>query len=93
MREVVNRWGLHAVCLLCGWKGRHRPEKMGRLHLRRCDTCGERSLASEAWVKRYPERAAERTAGLIEASRQGTLALEVEEILPDLRSPSAEVFD
>jgi len=54
MRREVNRWGLHVVCLVCVWRGRHRPERDGRLRWRRCPGCERReSLRSAHWARSH----------------------------------------
>lgn len=87
MRERVNRWGIRVECLLCDWTGRHRPESDGRLRERFCEPCGVRSLRSTAWVKTHAERVFYVRSELVERSRQGSLDLSVESLLPALGMP------
>ena len=85
MRETVNRWGLQVFCLLCDWRGRHRPEKDGRLAGRACPSCFTRTLRSSAWAKRYPERKEAALRELIE-QRDFTLSQEAESVVRKLGS-------
>jgi len=66
LRKAVNRWGLHVVCLLCRWRGRHRPEQDGRLRFRSCPRCNvERSLRLLHWAKTHEVRANEQRRELL----------------------------
>lgn len=67
-RRQVELYGLNVECLVqgvegpddpasCGWRGKHRPEREGRLRFKRCPRCGLRSVRASAWVGRYPSRA------------------------------------
>lgn len=62
IRHAVNEYGLKVECLLCGARGRHRPEEDGRLRYRPCPGCGVKSLRLRAWVKRYPAKAYKRVS-------------------------------
>lgn len=90
-RAKVARWGLKVECLICDWRGRHRPEKQGRLALRRCAICENRSLRMSRWVKRNPGEVEKARRWLIQ---QGELARQlplVENLGESLRSPLAPV--
>ncbi len=66
MRRAVARWGLHVVCLVCVWRGRHRPERDGRLRFRTCPKCHKpRSLRMSDWAKLHKERANEQRRELM----------------------------
>lgn len=60
IRRMVIRFGLHVLCVACGWTGRHRPEQ-GRLRDRRCPECEAPLVAKSAFLRRMAARARDLT--------------------------------
>ena len=56
IRAEVAQRGLVVLCMVCGEKYRHRPEKDGRLRNQWSPCCLAR-MRPRAWIKKYPDSA------------------------------------